>query len=236
MSQMACSLAEFQRLIGWNPQAMWHDFHQQCLPQLNQKNPGRTEARLATIVEATFTLANRQGFHAMSLRQLSDASGMSLGGLYGYFASKDQLATSIHQFIRYQFEQVLLPLIDALPDSQRLFAICRYHLYLSELMQPWFFFAYMEARHQQEDLRKQAIALSERVDVELLLALDAIGEMQEPVIAVGLLKHLLQGWYLRRAHFQKSGVDVDAYTDYLLSRIESLCHGDRHHDRIHAAL
>ncbi|USD36120.1 MULTISPECIES: TetR/AcrR family transcriptional regulator [Ferrimonas] len=236
MSQMARSLAEFQQLIGWNPQRMWHDFHRQCLPQLSQKNPSRTESRLATIVEATFTLANRQGFHAMSLRQLSDASGMSLGGLYGYFASKDQLAASIHQFIRYQFEQVLLPLIDALPEPQRLDAICRYHLYLSELMQPWFFFAYMEARHQQSDLRKQAIALSERVDVELLLALNAHGEVQEPIIAVGLLKHLLQGWYLRRAHFQKTGVDVDAYTDYLLARITLFCHGETTNDRTLAAL
>ncbi|WP_051215987.1 TetR/AcrR family transcriptional regulator [Ferrimonas futtsuensis] len=232
MTDIACSLEQFQRQLQWQPDGLWQSFRHHCLPQLKQKNPKRTDARLAAIINATFELANLKGFHAMTLRQLSEASGLSLGGLYGYFDSKEALAASIHRFIRIQFEQVLLPMIRALPRQQQLQAICRYHLYLSELMQPWFYFAYMEARHQSDTLRREALALSEQVDDELHRSLMQLGQVEQPVIAVGLLKHLLQGWYLRRSHFRKAGVSVDAYTDYLLNRVQLLCHGETSNDPI----
>ncbi|TKB48419.1 TetR/AcrR family transcriptional regulator [Ferrimonas sediminicola] len=230
MSEMAASLSQFQLQLGWQPDRLWHSFREHCLPHLAQKNPIRTEARLEAIIGATFELANLKGFHAMTLRQLSDASGLSLGGLYGYFPSKEALAASIHRFIRVQFEQVLMPMIKDLADGQQLQAICRYHLYLSELMQPWFYFTFMEARHQSEALRREALALSEQVDRELQRGLSLQGQVDQPVIAVGLLKHLLQGWYLRRSHFRKAGIGVDAYTDYLLDRIQILCHGETSND------
>src|SRR5690606_6574002 len=46
---------------------------------------------LVRIVESTLRLARVKGFHAMSLRDLSADSGMSIGGLYAYIRNKDDL-------------------------------------------------------------------------------------------------------------------------------------------------
>jgi AcrR family transcriptional regulator len=41
------------------------------------------------------------GFRAMNLRDLCGETGLSMGGLYGYIASKDQLAEMIEDVVRH---------------------------------------------------------------------------------------------------------------------------------------
>src|SRR5690554_3711931 len=55
------------------------------------KNEQVAVKNLVRIIDATLRLAAASGFHAMSLRDLSAASGLSIGGLYAYIRSKDDL-------------------------------------------------------------------------------------------------------------------------------------------------
>ncbi|EEF26407.1 conserved hypothetical protein, partial [Ricinus communis] len=61
---------------------------------------------LEKIFTATFQLANEVGFRAMNLRDLCGATGLSMGGLYGYISSKDQLAEMIEDVVRHATHEV----------------------------------------------------------------------------------------------------------------------------------
>ena len=63
--------------------------------------------RLARIVECTLALANRVGFHSMSLRDLSQESGLSMGALYAYFDSKETLLLMILGTVSEVVEEAL---------------------------------------------------------------------------------------------------------------------------------
>src|SRR6185312_6542478 len=59
------------------------------------QKPRIAVANLTRIIGATLTLSNKQGFHATTLRQLAEASGLSMGGLYTYIDSKPRLLSMI---------------------------------------------------------------------------------------------------------------------------------------------
>ena len=88
---------------------------------------------LVRIFKATLKLANRKGFHAMSLRDLCAESGMSMGGLYAYFNNKEELLTLIQAQGRAIVARVMSDQLNGIQDAkQALEMAIRSHLYLSE--------------------------------------------------------------------------------------------------------
>jgi hypothetical protein len=59
------------------------------------QKPDVAIVNLARIIDATLKLSNKKGFHATSLRELTKASGFSMGGLYSYFDNKTTLLSMI---------------------------------------------------------------------------------------------------------------------------------------------
>ena len=59
------------------------------------QKPELAVRKLALILNAALEISNRKGFQAMSLRDLSQTSGVSMGGLYSYFDSKVTLLKMI---------------------------------------------------------------------------------------------------------------------------------------------
>ena len=62
---------------------------------ISVRKPEFAVRKLKIIIEAALDLSNSGGFQAMSLRDLSAASGVSMGGLYAYFDSKTTLLRMI---------------------------------------------------------------------------------------------------------------------------------------------
>ena len=56
-----------------------------------QKDP----QRLVLIFDAALTQFAERGYHAVSVKELADAAGISLGSLYTYFESKEQLVNAL---------------------------------------------------------------------------------------------------------------------------------------------
>ena len=114
---------------------------------------------LVKIFRATLKLANRKGFHAMSLRDLCTESGLSMGGMYAYFKNKEELLTLIQEQGRAIVARVMEDQLAGLDDPESALEIAvRSHLYLSEVLQPWFFFSYMETRFFHAAEGKRAVA------------------------------------------------------------------------------
>lgn len=195
---------------------------------ISVRNPQAAVDNLTRIIEATLRLANRKGFAAMTLRELARASGLSLGGLYAYIGSKDELARLIQNRVGRTLGQVMDAELAATADtSTRLGAAIEAHVMTSEALREWFFFLYMEAHHLAADERRHAVAMeqgSERIFADIIREGQTEQSYRGPQadVAAGLIKAMLQDWYLKRNKHAERGLDARRYADLVITAAEAL--------------
>ena len=93
---------------------------------------------------------------------------------------------------------------------------------MSESLRDWFVFLYMEARHLGAAERREARAMeaaSEQLFADIIAAGVASGAFRavEPHVSAGLLKALLQDWYLKRGKHRERGLTVTGYADEVVA-------------------
>ena len=184
-------------------------------------------ANLARIIEVTLRLSNKQGFHATSLRDLAKASGLSMGGLYAYFANKTMLLSMILGEVTTAVIEVLTSPPDSVVSDPRahLRWIIDAHVRLSEEMQPWFVFAFMEAKSfpaKERQIAVDAEAATERIIADVLQQGVAAGvfKIADVGLTASIIKPLLQDWYVKRAKYRKRGTTIDHYIETLIAFLE----------------
>lgn len=184
------------------------------------QKPRLAVANLARIIGATLMLSNKQGFHATTLRQLAEASGLSMGGLYTYIHSKHMLLSMILGEVAATATEILTaPPNDVKGDARRhLDWIIATHIRMSEAMQPWFVFAFMEAKSFPPAERQRAIdmeATTEKIIENVLKQGVAEGSFvtDRAALSAALIKPLLQDWYVKRAKYRRRGTSIDSYID-----------------------
>ena len=108
----------------------------------------------------------------------------------------------------------------------KLRAAIRTHLYLSEAMQPWFFFSYMEAKNIGETERRAAV--QGELNTEKLFAdIISMGRDQgifvtdDALMTASLIKAMVQDWYLKRVKYARRKVPVDDYARFVIAFIEN---------------
>ena len=196
------------------------------------RKPHVAVANLARIVEATLKLSNRQGFHATGLRDLAEASGLSMGGLYAYFPNKATLLAMILGEVAGTAQAVLGSPPPAVADDPRrhLAWLIESHIRLTEAMQPWFVFAFMEAKSFPAAERRQAIdseAATEAIIAAVLRrgVADGAFAIADTDLAAALIKPLLQEWYVKRAKYRKRGTSIETYiaatTDFIMAAVRA---------------
>jgi len=206
-----------------------HDFYRSVFHhhKFQIRNERIAIKRLERICDATFALANRGGFHSMTLRQLSEQCEMSMGGMYAYISSKEELAQLIYSTLNRYCQEQMNRFIDTSEDAAaQLQKTLRYHLYLSELLQPWFYFAYMEARSLNNQIH---MAIESEMIMENRITNLIKSGMKEGLFKLtsenprkirlnaSLIKGMLQDWYLKNGKYQKRRVSVDRYADELIA-------------------
>ena len=121
----------FQRAWVLEGEQFWRSVFEMHREKMQIKNPKVAVGNLEKIFTATFRLANSKGFQAMSLRDLSRETGISMGGLYAYIGSKNDLASVIEGVLRNYIDQVIGGLTNAnLAPVQRLKAIIFGEIYM----------------------------------------------------------------------------------------------------------
>jgi AcrR family transcriptional regulator len=191
------------------------------------KNERIAVRNLVRIFNAALSLSNRKGFAAMSLRELSAEAGLSMGALYNYFASKDQLLAMIQRQGRAVVTRVLESQVEAETGPRpRLRRAIQAHLFLSEALQPWFYVAYMETRHLGREEHRQAMA-AELATETLFADIIRQGQAQgvflpmDAELLAGLIKAMLQDWYLKRWKHKRRGVAVERYAALVADLVEA---------------
>ncbi len=185
---------------------------------IRTQKPHVAVARLMRIIQTTLTLANRKGFHSMSLRDLATESGLSMGALYTYFDTKETLLMMILGEVSSAVSQTLgSPPVHLTDDpAERLHWLLETHVYLTEVMQPWFVFAYMEAKAFPKEGREKAT--KSELSTESMIA-DALADgverglfsIDDLEMTASLIKPLLQDWYVKRSKYRRRGVSPEQY-------------------------
>ncbi|MRW93648.1 TetR family transcriptional regulator [Duganella sp. FT80W] len=169
---------------------------------------------LERIFNATFKLANEVGFRAMNLRDLCGETGLSMGGLYGYISSKDQLAEMIEDVVRHATHEVPKMFSTVADPLDRLEALIRASIYVSEILQPWFYFVFMDSRVLQAEQR--STAKESELHVQSLFAGVIAQVPQLPHSPDLLASHILasfQDWYVKRWKYRAADIGPDRFAD-----------------------
>jgi len=198
---------------------------------IRTRKPHVAVAKLEKIVDTILTLSNKQGFHATSLREISTVSGVSMGGLYSYFDSKDTLLMMILGQVSGSVRRVL----DNPPETvksnplEHLRWLVTAHIGLTEIMLPWFVFSFMEAKAFPPVGKKLAVESEEETERILSAVLeqgvrDGMFHSDRPEFAAALIKPMLQDWYVKRSKWRRRGVSAAEYSERLCAFIEdALC-------------
>src|SRR5208337_2940199 len=87
----------FKEVLSLTMEDMSRELFQGNRETIKIKKEGVAVKNLVKILNAALNLSNEKGFAAMSLRDLSAAAGLSMGALYTYFTSKEELLHMIQR-------------------------------------------------------------------------------------------------------------------------------------------
>ncbi|MCK5540164.1 MAG: TetR/AcrR family transcriptional regulator [Deltaproteobacteria bacterium] len=184
---------------------------------------------LEKIFNAVFSISYKKGFQAMSMRDLSRETSMSLGSLYAYFTGKEKLLGIIHTqgwaIIKKNLEEISTAHEN---PRKKLSAVIKAHIFLSELFRPWFYFTFMEARNLKPTEFETVKAMEEYTH-KTLVDIFSLGEKQgvfkpgNHELTSSMIKGIQQEWYLKRWKYRKLNVSVDQFADHLIGIVEAFC-------------
>jgi AcrR family transcriptional regulator len=182
---------------------------------------------LSRVLTATLRMSERQSFHEMSMRDLSRASGLSLGALYSYIRDKDTLLEMVLDVVSDAVERVLVAVPETVRADPRghLRWIIHRHIQLTEALSAWFKFAYLEAKAFGPSARQRA--RQEELATERLIreALESgvrqgVFKLDDVEMTAALIKPLLQEWYLKRWKYHQRGVSPETYAAAVMNLLE----------------
>ena len=226
--------AEFQKQVRLSKQDICREVYADNRQSIRVKNEHTVVKNLERIFSATLKIANKKGFQAMSMRDLGQETNLSMGALYSYFSSKEELLAILQHQRRTMTKRILQEQIDKEVDpAARLRAAILTLLYLGEALQPWFYFSYMEAKNLSKKELALAVAselYTEKVFADILLQGQA-GEsfsLCDPQLTASVIKAMVQDWFLKRSKYARRKISVDRYARFILKFVESfiLCRSE----------
>jgi len=214
--------AEFQKQVKLSSQDICREVFAENRHCIRVKKENTVVKNLERIFSATLKISNRKGFQAMSMRDLGRETHLSMGALYSYFSSKEDLLAMLQHQRRTITKRILEVCIEMESEpATKLRAAILAHLYLSEAMQPWFYFSYMEAKNLSRAEQQMAVAselYTEKLFADILQKGQSRGCFlpRDPQLTASVIKAMLQDWYLKRSKYRKRNISVDHYSEFVL--------------------
>lgn len=221
------NFSEFKKKVGLSLEEMCRTYYLENRDHIKIKKEEVAVKNFSSIFYSTLKLSFKKGFQAMSLRDLCAETGLSLGALYSYFSSKDELLRILHEQGDRSVKINLEKFTGGEPDPvKKLKRAIRVHLYMSEIMGLWFYFFFMETKNLSKENRKIPVdseLWTEKLFTDIIR--HGIQKGAYHVSNVELLgssiKALLQDWYLKRWKYRQRGINIDDYADFIISMVES---------------
>ena len=218
---------EFKDLVANSRAEIFEEIFAHHAASVKIKKAGVAVKNLEKIFDATLALSHQKGFHAMTLRDLSRESGLSMGALYSYFSSKDELLDLIQDQGRLTVHRALVERIEKIPGAaEKLTEAVQTHLFLSEIYYRWFYFSYMETKNLNKEQQKKAIEselFTEKVFIDILEQgrKEGVFGIADANLTAAAIKALLQDWYLKRWKYTRRKITVEQYAEFVLEFIRA---------------
>ena len=87
--------SEFKKMVNISKEEISEQILENHRDSIKVKKEKKVIENLIKIIDATLDICSKKSFQAMSIRDLSAASGLSRGALYSYFTSKEELLVLI---------------------------------------------------------------------------------------------------------------------------------------------
>ncbi|NKB32086.1 MAG: TetR family transcriptional regulator [Pseudomonadales bacterium] len=204
---------------------LWRSVFEMHKDKMQIKNANVAITNLEKIFTATFQLANNKGFQAMSLRDLSKETGISMGGLYAYIGSKEDLASVIEGVQRKYIDQVIGGLSEEILEPvDCLRAIIFGEIYMMEIMSPWYYFCFMELKGLPKEQQQFALNVELRFEETLM---DTISKgvkagqftCEKPELLASQVTAQLQQWHLKHWKFKLRKVKTEEYAQFVFDSL-----------------
>ncbi len=176
---------------------------------------------------ATLKLCTGKGFQAMSIRDLSRESGLSLGALYYYFSGKDEIIKIIHEHGQH-FIQEFFPkkISDVENPREKLYKAIEAYIILSELSSDIFLFFLMETKNLPAELKRiptQVEIWVENLFKEILNDGKKAGifSFDNIDLICAAIKALLHDWCIKREIYKQKKINMEKYISFVISMIGS---------------
>lgn len=219
--------SEFKKMVNISQEEISGQILEQNRDSIKVKKEQKVIGNLIRIIDATLDICSKKSFQAMSISELSAASGLSRGALYSYFTNKEELLVLILSQGREIANRVLNDQIaNGSGPAEKLRMAIKSHIYLSEAMRNWFYFTYIEARNLPKDEQKRAIESelqTEKIFIDIINEgiRQKVFKEENVVLAASVIKAMLQDWYLKRWKYRNRKVSVDEYADFVIHVAES---------------
>jgi AcrR family transcriptional regulator len=206
---------QFQEMTPLDGVNIWTYLLDRNAERITVKRRKPALENLEKIFNATFKLANEVGFRAMNLRDLCGETGLSMGGLYGYISNKDQLAEMIEDVVRHATHEMPLLFAELRDPLDRIEALIRASIYVSEILQPWFYFVFMDSRvlqPQQRNTAKDSELHVQSVIADIIMLIPDRPRGSADLMAAHIMA-MFQDWYVKRWKYRAAAVDPDRFAD-----------------------
>jgi TetR/AcrR family transcriptional regulator, cholesterol catabolism regulator len=195
------------------------------------KNPDLVRERRRHIIDSTVTLFIAHGYHKTTTRMIARTAGFSIGSLYEYVSSKEDLlylvCKTIHEEVQSAVEKALA---DSAKDREILARVIRQYFYVCNNMSDHILLMYQVTQFLPDKWKERVLDNELNItDIFINTLKQMSGKNNFPVLdpaIINLVSHnisvLGQMWAFRRWHLKKN-YTIDQYiavqTDFILGLI-----------------
>ena len=193
------------------------------------KNPDLVEKRRRQIAEAAVKLFIEKGFHKTSTRQIAKATGVSIGSLYEYIASKEDILYLVCDSIHVEVEKRITDVMAKSTGGRDALAeIIREYFMVCHKMSDFILLIYQETQSLPGQWQKKVLENELRITglfVEVLARLVSQGflphlnEKSIELVAhnISVLGHMwtFRRWFLARHYTLEEYIEYQ--TEFILS-------------------
>ena len=215
------SFESYRKDFPFKGDKLFEKIYEQNKSKIKIKKSHVAIANLKRIFEAAFKLSSEIGFHAMSVRDLADSTGLSMGSIYSCLSKKENITVIVKNLVNEVSEQYMLIGRKESDAWSRLEYTIRLQFYNSCILQPWLFFLYFETRslpekhqHDSKQIELNSIANYKSI-IESGIREGVFETGQADFIAQNILV-LIQDWYLKPWKNKIRGIDRENYLDDIL--------------------
>ncbi|MEX2129863.1 MAG: hypothetical protein WD772_00125, partial [Pseudohongiellaceae bacterium] len=135
------------------------------------------------------------------------------------------LASAIEEVLRHHVDKVIGSLSELnLHPVQQLKAIVYGDLYMNDILSPWYYFCFMEAKGLPREQQERAMQLElkfEQMLIDVFMRGTKLGlfDCQEPELLASHVTGMVQQWYVKRWKFKRKQTDIETYAGFVFDNL-----------------